>query len=379
MIFTVMPMFVCLFWTTLLALDLLTGKRSRNRLLLTIFMLTATVLYFGHCAFFNHNTPIIPLTDTLYSIANLAVYPLYYLYICALTLRRGHLSGEWGILVPAIFAGITVGSLYAMMSDEETRLFIHQYLYEGERSGLIGLAAWQAYVHDICKALFAILIIPVFFLGSKHIKRYDTLVRNAYADTENKTLTKMQQMMVAFIITSILSFVANIIGRDRFADSLWLLAIPSTLFSLMLFTIGYIGYHQQFSIEDIENDEQRADAQLTSQIGASELRARIERLMEEEQLYRQPNFKIVDLVNRLNTNRNYIYQALNIEMGLSFSEYINRMRIEYAAMLIAQQPNKSLSEIAEIAGFTSNTSFYRNFKLYKGIAPKEYQNTQRKE
>ena len=91
MIFTVMPMFVCLFWTTLLALDLLTGKRSRNRLLLTIFMLTATVLYFGHCAFFNHNTPIIPLTDTLYSIANLAVYPLYYLYICALTLRRGHL------------------------------------------------------------------------------------------------------------------------------------------------------------------------------------------------------------------------------------------------------------------------------------------------
>ena len=54
-------------------------------------------------------------------------------------------------------------------------------------------------------------------------------------------------------------------------------------------------------------------------------------------------------------------------MGISFSEYINRMRIEYASMLIAQHPEKSLSEIAEQSGFTSSTSFYRNFKLYKDM------------
>ena len=61
-------------------------------------------------------------------------------------------------------------------------------------------------------------------------------------------------------------------------------------------------------------------------------------------------------------------------MGLSFNEYVNRMRIEYAAMLIAQNPGKPLSEIAEQSGFSSSTSFYRNFKLYKGMGPKEYQN-----
>ena len=61
-------------------------------------------------------------------------------------------------------------------------------------------------------------------------------------------------------------------------------------------------------------------------------------------------------------------------MGLSFNEYVNRMRIDYAALLLSQQPDRPLGEVAEQSGFTSSTSFYRNFRLYKGIGPKEYQN-----
>jgi len=81
MIFTAMPMFVCLFWSVMLTLDMLTEGRSRQRTCLLIFMLSASVLYFGHCVFFNHNTELIPVSDTLYCAANLSVYPLYYIYI----------------------------------------------------------------------------------------------------------------------------------------------------------------------------------------------------------------------------------------------------------------------------------------------------------
>lgn len=370
-----MPMFVCLFWSTLLALQVTTERKTRARVHLLIFMLASTVLYFGHSVFFNHNTKILPLTDTLYITANLMVYPLYYLYICALTTRRSYHHLRYLLLIPGVVGGMLVGGCYLMMPEEETRQFIELYMYHGVRVGGVGIVSMQVMIHDLCKLLFAFLIPPVLFLGRRHIIEYEQLVNNSYADVEKKSLTIIHYMLIAFIITSVMSFAMNVIGREQFNDSQQLLAIPSTIFSCLLFSIGYIGYRQDFDIEDIEADEQKADEQVTNQPIISELQKRIEQLMEEEQLFRQPNLKIVDLVQKLGTNRSYIYQAINREMGLSFAEYINRMRIEYASQLILQHPDMPVSTIGEQAGFNSSTSFYRNFKLYKGMGPKEYQSS----
>ena len=370
-----MPMFVCLFWSTMLALQVTTERKTRARVHLLIFMLASTVLYFGHSVFFNHNTKILPLTDTLYITANLMVYPLYYLYICALTTRRSHHHLRYMLLIPGVVGGMLVGGCYLMMPEEETQQFIELYMYHGVRVGGVGIVSMQVMIHDLCKLLFAFLIPPVLFLGRRHIIEYEQLVNNSYADVEKKSLTIIHYMLIAFIITSVMSFAMNVIGREQFNDSQQLLAIPSTIFSCLLFSIGYIGYRQDFDIEDIEADEQKADEQVTNQPIISELQKRIEQLMEEEQLFRQPNLKIVDLVQKLGTNRSYIYQAINREMGLSFAEYINRMRIEYASQLILQHPDIPVSTIGEQAGFNSSTSFYRNFKQYKGMGPKEYQSS----
>lgn len=372
MIFTVMPMFVCLFWSIMLVFDVRIDGTKHPRLHLLVFMLTATVLYFGHCVFFNHSTHLIPVTDTLYSIANLLVYPLYFLYICALTTRGTSHRLHYTLLIPAIAGGLLVGTGYVMMSEEETRLFIDTYLYHGQHEGLQGAAGFQAFAHDFCKVQFAILIFPTFVLGRKYLWQYEQLLENTYADTEQKSLDSVRYMLYAFILTSTASFIVNIIGRDEFDQSPWLLSVPSTLFSILLFTVGYMGHRQQFYIGDIEADEQMADEQMLNQPFISDLRQQIEQLMDKEQLFKQPNLKIVDLVQRLGTNRSYIYQAINREMGISFNEYVNRMRIEYASLLISLHPDMPLSEVAEQSGFTSSTSFYRNFKLYKGTTPLEY-------
>ena len=373
MIFTIMPMFVCLFWSFMLAFELHRDGKNRTRLHLLAFMLTATILYMGHCVFFNHKTSIIPLTNTLYCASNLAVYPLYYLYICSLTTRRNHHRFRYIMIIPAIFAFFGVGLIYILMSPEETAQFIDIYLYQGKHEGLTGLAIQQGVLHDICKGMFGILLIPVVLLGRNHLKQYEKQVAEAYADVEDKSLGITHAMLIAFVVTSVFSFVFNIIGRHHFNESIWLLAIPSTLFSVLLFVIGYVGIHQDFCVEDIEKDEEEADETVSELPAIKELRGRIERLMEQEQLYRQPNLKIADVVSRLGTNRNYIYIAINREIGMSFNEYINRMRIDYATMLINQHPTKLLTEISEESGFTSTTSFYRNFKLYKGVGPREYQ------
>ena len=41
-----------------------------------------------------------------------------------------------------------------------------------------------------------------------------------------------------------------------------------------------------------------------------------------------------------------------------------------------QQPQLPAAVVASQSGFSSQSSFYRNFKLYKGCSPKDYQPAQ---
>lgn len=385
---TSLPMLVCLFWFATLTSDVVLARMRmeattavqgwmRPRCYLLLFLIVTAGLYLGHYIYFNHQTSLLPSSDSFYAAANLAVYPLYYLYICTLTQRDGIRRWQMALLLPALVGGTTVALLYGQMNADEAALFIEQYLYRGEHPEASLLVTCQMYVHDVCKAVFGVLVITVFLLGNRSIAQYEYLLNNSYASTENKSLVSLHHMLMAFVVTSAASFVCNLVGRHRFVDSQWLLSFPSAAFSVLLFAIGYIGSRTQFNIWHIEQDE-REDCSSENSAVATEsdfllLRQRIECLMSEEQLYLQPNLKIADLSARLATNRNYIYQAINREMKMSFSEYINRMRVAYAQALIDENPRMPLAEVAERSGFNSGTSFYRNFKLYVHISPKKYQ------
>lgn len=130
---TSLPMTVCLFWTVTLMCDIVlsrlhtepaTAARGwlRPRYYLLLFLAVTSVLYLGHCVYFNRLTHLMVATDSLYVAANLAVYPLYYLYICALTQREDGRRLRFALLLPALAAGVTVALLYAGMTDGETRL-----------------------------------------------------------------------------------------------------------------------------------------------------------------------------------------------------------------------------------------------------------------
>ena len=105
------------------------------------------------------------------------------------------------------------------------------------------------------------------------------------------------------------------------------------------------------------------------------LRDRLEQLMVEQQLYLQPQLKLADVVTALGSNRNYVYQTINVEMGKSFSEYVNSLRIEHAKKLIRSHPDLSFVEVGSQSGFASQISFYRNFRLFVGVTPQEYKNS----
>jgi AraC-like DNA-binding protein len=93
--------------------------------------------------------------------------------------------------------------------------------------------------------------------------------------------------------------------------------------------------------------------------------------MTDERLYLQPDLKVTDLAKALNTNRVYVQQAIGRSLGTTFSEYVNRRRIDHAVALMKSQPEKSILDIALMSGFSSQASFYRNFNHFLHCSPKE--------
>lgn len=99
---------------------------------------------------------------------------------------------------------------------------------------------------------------------------------------------------------------------------------------------------------------------------------RIEQLVDEHQLFLRHNLVIADLASLLGTNRLYVSRIINAEMGMTFSEYINRKRVFCAIDIMRNEPQLSIIDVYTRAGFSSEKSFYRNFKLFTKESPKKY-------
>lgn len=385
----VLPMLVCLFWSVVLFLDVISKRRDHARFWLFLFMCTATLLYLGHAAYFNHCKTGIAIYDTLYVTCNLAVFPLYYEYVRALTEtnhsipQRHHL---W--LLPPLIGGITVGALYLLMNDSQIQLFVDSYLYGNHTVWNSGLVTCQSVVHNILKIWFALQIIPLLGIELRLIRGYNRQLDLFYSDTEQRSLDSVAVLLRLLVLTSIISLGFSIVGRSLFLESSWTLTVPSLLFSALLFAIGYIGTHRSFTIDNIlsveipEENDMTEDETLVEEISTEqdnkdtekfeELALRITSLMKENKVYLQPDLNLMDLAQMLNTNQKYVYIAFSKVLDTKFSEYVNRLRIDHASQILQDNPRLKLKEVALMSGYTSSATFYRNFKQFLGCSPKEF-------
>lgn len=383
-----LPFFVCLLLSAELAVTLV-QQLDRARACLLVWSLTATVLYGMHYIFFSQVTEVLPVSDSIYTAANLAVYPLYLIYINELTddhPLRYRLMMTAVVLVFSIACGCLVAWIYAQMSPAELKMFVDDYLMHQPSSTMTGWAGLQVAVHDVCRMLFTVSVVYTCVVGIMRIARYNKLVESLYADTEEKKLHRIGVLLGLLLLTSVLSVTVNILGRHSFVSSTWL-ALPSVLFSCLLFLIGHEGLNCRFSIRDIERDEayelpllQQRVVSATAAVGGEQevggevwennasptIVQKLRHAVEEERLFTQPDLKLDDLARQLGTNRTYLLRTMKQELKMSFSEYINRQRIAYAQSLMKQHPDRSKVDIATQVGYASLSSFYRNLREYAG-------------
>ena len=110
---------------------------------------------------------------------------------------------------------------------------------------------------------------------------------------------------------------------------------------------------------------------------------RILSVLETQKLYLDPEMSIKSLINLLGTNKTYLYQAISRNSAENFRGLVNRYRVNEAKRIIEKSIASSsvfdgLSLYSD-TGFNSAASFFRVFKQYTGLTPKEYADETKKE
>jgi len=100
----------------------------------------------------------------------------------------------------------------------------------------------------------------------------------------------------------------------------------------------------------------------------------IVKCFEEKKLYRNSDLTVSKLANTLNTNSNYIHQAIKHNKQINFNTFVNQYRINMIKALIANGWDKkyTIQHIYTSAGYKHQTTFNKVFKSIEGINPSEY-------
>ena len=105
-----------------------------------------------------------------------------------------------------------------------------------------------------------------------------------------------------------------------------------------------------------------------------EHQAQIQRAIQENKMYQNPDLTLMSLAEHLSLSPNVISRTINTGFGQSFTDYINTYRIaEVKRRLEAGDAEQmTILALALDAGFSSKTTFNRVFKEQMGHTPKEY-------
>lgn len=92
----------------------------------------------------------------------------------------------------------------------------------------------------------------------------------------------------------------------------------------------------------------------------------------QEALFRQPRFSLRDLSQYMGIGEKDCSWAINEGSGQSFSEMINRLRVEAVKHEITRSPQPHFLNLALDAGFNSKTAFNTAFKQFTGQTPSQF-------
>jgi len=300
---------------------------------------------------------------------------LLFFYVKEITGNK--LKKNWTIvlhLLPALSSIIVAIPFYILSGTEKI------YVYQQEGIGFEWYIIYQKILIVFFGLMYSIWALII-------IKKHQVKIQQNFSNTDKKELQWLRYLSIGFgVIWIIVLFFENRI-------------IFSAVVVLVLF-MGYFGinqlnvFHSNTAPEQIIDDtitvktkdnsskqkpknntvtEKYAKSGLNEE-RASEIYANLLRLMDDSTSYKNEELTLVELSRILQVHPNHLSQVINEMEGKNFYNYINSLRINEFINLASLPENKkyTIISLAYDCGFSSKSTFNKQFKLHTGKTPTEF-------
>jgi AraC-like DNA-binding protein len=100
----------------------------------------------------------------------------------------------------------------------------------------------------------------------------------------------------------------------------------------------------------------------------------MKQFLKADRNFLNPNISLEMIAEELNLSQGHLSKVINTELGISFKDYLNNLRIDEAKLYLKDPEfsNYTLAAIGLEAGFNSKSAFNASFKKITGHTPSQY-------
>ena len=115
----------------------------------------------------------------------------------------------------------------------------------------------------------------------------------------------------------------------------------------------------------------------SSNLNASQIEIYLEKIIseiEQHTPYLDKDLTLRKFAQDIGIHPHHVSRVINEKLGLNFSNFINRYRVEFAKKLLDRDllQKYTIAGIGNEAGFNSRSAFYNSFKKFTGMSPGDF-------
>ncbi|MCD9576892.1 helix-turn-helix domain-containing protein [Flavobacterium soyae] len=147
----------------------------------------------------------------------------------------------------------------------------------------------------------------------------------------------------------------------------------AVVFSFILYLIISILLYRKRTDDLFLLNAQKISGKKIEQAEAAIISEKLENIMNDKSLYKNPNLNLQDLAKEINISSHQLSQFLNNNLGKNFTSFVNEFRINEACRIITSSDKLTLESVGYDVGFNSKSTFFAAFKKHTGTTPLNYQ------
>lgn len=371
-IFHLLPS-VCYILIALFIFALRGNKRTTNYMSAARFgvgvLLAVNIAQYYNTPYYMHT-----LWNPLHLLMILVIYPLFFAYIFSL-MRPDKLKGSYWLatyLPLAVFILLDVifhfsGSpLPPIVDYDQLQKFLHYP---------------QLWVRFAATILCAVEMVVFIYWGLKLHRQHRINLLSDFSYTEGAGLKWVRWILWIMVLESM-----AILSAISFEGPLFKV-ITSLIFTVESSITTVFVLRQKDLYQHPTKKELALEGLTEAVVGTIDknlpeqplqkreiLKQKLLHLLEKDEIFKDPELSGEKVREMLGTNRTYLSQVINQDLGTNFYNLVNRYRLKKAEEMLNNplSRNMPLKNIAEICGFKSLSAFSNLFKQMYGKSPSDW-------